>query len=192
VTYVRSIRPQLRPSLPGNASYGKVNGDQTMREDETRETLNYEEKREELIRFLASPDNAIMVLATAQNDRVLARNVNVASDGLDIYFFTWKHSRKCKQIEGNPRVALCKDLVQIEGVAEIVGPLISEETKAYTDILRNKFPKTIALWKDRPGMVIVRIRPTSAVMGGSTDDPCLEFLDIENETAYTERWAHHE
>ena len=133
-----------------------------------------------------------MALATARNGRVLVRNVNIASDGLDIIFFTWKHSRKCKQIEANPRVALCKDMIQIEGVAEIVGPLLSEETKADTDILRNKFPKAIAFWEGRPGMVVVRVSPTFAVMGGSIDDPCLEFLDLENETAYTERWAHHE
>jgi general stress protein 26 len=61
-----------------------------------------------------------MVLATSHNDRVLARNVLVASDGLDLYFFTWKHSRKCMQIQKNPKVALCKDKVQIEGVAEIL------------------------------------------------------------------------
>jgi general stress protein 26 len=163
-----------------------------MRKDETREALNYEEKKEELVRFLASPDNATMVLATAHNDRVLARNVLTASNGLDIYFFTWGHSRKCGQIRGNPRVALCKDKVQIEGVAEILGPLFSEETKVHTDVLRDKFPEAIASWENSPGMVIVSVRPTLAIVGGSADPPCLEFLDLENKTAYRERWADHE
>ena len=58
--------------------------------------------------------------------------------------------------------------------------------------LVRQFPKAIAFWEGRPGMVVVRVSPTFAVMGGSIDDPCLEFLDLENETAYTERWAHHE
>jgi general stress protein 26 len=163
-----------------------------MSKAEFEKPLDYQEKKEELIRFLAAPDNATMVLATSHNDRVLARNVLTASAGLDIYFFTWGHSRKCRQIRRNPRVALCKDKVQIEGVAQILGPLVSEETKVYTDVLRNKFPEAIAFWENRPGMVVVRIRPTFAVTGGSSDDPCLEFLDLEEQTAYTERWAHYE
>ena len=77
--------------------------------------LDFEEKKQELIRFLDSKDTAVMALATSLNDRVLVRNVLVACSGLNIYFFTWGHSRKCMQIEGNPRVALCKDAVQIEG-----------------------------------------------------------------------------
>ena len=98
-----------------------------------------------------------MVLATSHNDRVIARNVLIASKGLDLYFFTWKHSRKCKQIEKNPRIALCKDDVQIEGLAEILGALLDEKNKEYTEILRNKFPDSVKRWENRPGIVIIGI-----------------------------------
>jgi general stress protein 26 len=130
-----------------------------------------------------------MVLATSHEGRVLARNVLIAHRGLDLFFFTWGHSRKCVQIRANPRVALCKGSVQIEGVAEILGGLIAETTREYTDVMRRKFPEAIARWEHRPGMVIVRVRPTCVVTGGSTGEPCLEFLDLENETAHAERWA---
>jgi general stress protein 26 len=159
--------------------------------EQIEKNLNFEEKKQELLGFLQSKDNAIMVLATSRNDRVLARNVLIASHGLDLYFFTWGHSRKCAQISANPRVALCRDGVQIEGVAEILGDLIAEKTKEYTDVIRKKFPEAIARWEHRPGMVVVKVRPTCVVIGGSTDEPSLEFLDLENETAYTERWAHY-
>jgi general stress protein 26 len=159
--------------------------------EQIEKNLNFEEKKQELLGFLQSKDNAIMVLATSRNDRVLARNVLIASHGLDLYFFTWGHSRKCAQISANPRVALCRDSVQIEGVAEILGDLIAEKTKEYTDVIRKKFPEAIARWEHRPGMVVVKVRPTCVVIGGSTDEPSLEFLDLENETAYTERWAHY-
>jgi uncharacterized pyridoxamine 5'-phosphate oxidase family protein len=159
-------------------------------EERRRKRLDYEEKRQEFIRILASEDNTVMVLATSQNDRVLARNVLIASDGLDIYFFTWGHSRKCQQIQENPRVALCKDNVQIEGVAEILGSLLGEGNSEYTGIIRAKFPEAVEEWEQYPAMVIVRVRPTAVVIGVSIDDePYLEHLDLENETAYAERWA---
>jgi general stress protein 26 len=158
---------------------------------EPENPLNFAEKKEGFIRFLESKDNAIMVLATSHEGRVLARNVLIASHGLDLYFFTWGHSRKCAQITANPRVALCKDGVQIEGVAEILGDLIAENTKEHADVMRKKFPEAIARWERRPGMVIVRVMPTCVVFAGSTDEPALEFLDLENETAHSERWANY-
>ena len=163
-----------------------------MDKEEFRKELDFEEKKKEVIRFLASKENATMVLATSYDERVLARNVLVASNGLDLYFFTWKHSRKCMQIEKNPKVALCKDRVQIEGVAEILGNLPDESVKKYTDVMRDKFPEAIKLWERRPGMVIVRVRPTVVVTGGSVDEPIhLDFLDLNNQRAYSERWAHY-
>lgn len=163
-----------------------------MGREELRKRLDYEKKKEEIIKFLESEDNVIMVLATSDNDRVLARNVLIASNGLDIYFFTWGHSRKCMQIEKNPRVALCKDNVQIEGVAEILGDLFDESNKHYTDIIRDKFPDAIKRWERYPGMVIARIRPTLVITGVNIKgEPYLEHLDLENETAYAERWAYY-
>jgi general stress protein 26 len=162
-----------------------------MGSEEPGSPLDYTEKKAEFINFLDSKDNAIVALATSEEGRVLARSVLIASHGLELYFFTWGHSRKCAQIRANPKVALCKDSVQIEGVAEILGDLVAEDTKEYTDVMRKKFPEAIARWEDRPGMVIVRVRPRHVVFAGSSDEPSLEFLDLENETAHSERWAHY-
>lgn len=163
-----------------------------MGNEEVGGELDFREKKEELIRFLESKDSETMVLATSYNDRVLARNVLVASDGLDLYFFTWKHSRKCMQIQKNPKVALCKDKVQIEGVAEILGELLDGKTKKYTDIMRRKFPEAIEEWERRPGMIIVRVKPTFAVTGGSSNgDVYIDYLDLKNEKAYSKKWAHY-
>jgi hypothetical protein len=154
--------------------------------------LDYGEKRQELAEFLASEENAVMVLATSYDDRVFARPVSVASDGLDIYFLTWEHSRKCEQIRSNPRVALCKDRVQVEGTAELLGGLLDERNKRYTDILRGKLPGTVERWQHRPGMIIVRVKPSFAAVGGAIgDEVWLEYLDIENEEAFALQWAHY-
>jgi len=155
--------------------------------------IDYKKKKKDIIKFLESKDNAVMVLATSHNDRVIARNVLIASKGLDLYFFTWRHSRKCKQISENPRVALCKDDVQIEGLAEILGALLEEKNKEYVDILRNKFPDSVKRWENRPGMVIIRIRPTLIATASEiiSDQIYLDYLDLENETAYTKEWAYY-
>lgn len=163
-----------------------------MGKKEFRKELDFEEKKKELIRFLESKKNKTMVLATSYKERVLARNVLVVSDGLDLYFFTWGHSRKCMQIEKNPKVALCKDQVQIEGVAEILGNLLDESVKKYTDVMRGKFPEAIKSWERRPGMVILKVKPTLVVTGGSFDSEVyIDFLDLENEKAYSEKWAYY-
>ena len=179
---MRLAEPVLK-NLPGGVIMG---------EDQVLWKLDFGEKRRELIRFLESTDNAIMALATSQEDRVLARTILVVCSGLEIYFFTWEHSRKCDQIRANPRVALCRDRYQIEGVAEILGGLFDEKNKAILEMFMSKFPKAIENWKDNPGMILVRIKPTEAVIAGEPDEePQLKFLDLEKEVAHAEKWAYY-
>jgi len=104
-----------------------------MREDKPKEKLDFEQVRDEKVRFLEN--HRWMVLATSYNDRVTARTVDYASDGLDIYFLSWQHHTKCAQIKGNPRVASCIDNVQIEGKAEILGSPLDEKNKEYAEYL---------------------------------------------------------
>jgi hypothetical protein len=54
---------------------------------EERKELSFEQKKEELIRFLGSRKNRQMALATSSDDRVQARMILIASEGSDIYFF---------------------------------------------------------------------------------------------------------
>ena len=162
------------------------------REENTPE-LDYERKKEEIIKYLESDENDTMVLATSSGNRVLARNVLIFSKGLELYFFTWGHSRKCQQIEENPNIALCKDDMKIEGTAEILGGLTEEKNKEYTDFMRSRNPESIKRWEKHPSMVIVRVRPTQIVYGSRTIDGCVyhEFVDLRNKKAYAEKWAYY-
>ena len=155
-----------------------------------RAELPFEEKRREIVDFLESTENAIMALATSAVDRVLVRMILVTCDGLDVYFFTWGGSRKCEQIRANPRVTLCKDRVQIEGRAEILGSLFDPASAAIRRLFEERFPETVERWRDRPGMVLVRITPASVVLGGDLDDePHLQFVDLADQSAWIEPWA---
>jgi general stress protein 26 len=160
------------------------------RERTSRTELPFAEKREEVAAFLAAPENAIMTLATSAENRVLARMVLIVSDDLDIYSFTWRGSRKCGQIRSNPRVALCKDRVQIEGTAEILGGLFDPSNASIRTLFEERYPQSVDNWRERPGMVLIKIRPTSVVLaGGPDEEPKLEFINIEQEQAYAEPWA---
>ena len=102
--------------------------------------LDFESKKQEIIEFLANKH--AIVLATSLNDRVTARTVSLASDGPEIYFMSWDHHVKCVQIRGNPRVAVCRDNVQIEGKAEILGSPLDEKNQRYAEIYRKSFRAT--------------------------------------------------
>ena len=155
-----------------------------------RTTLPFEAKKQEIVDFLADRENAIMALATSEAGRVLVRMVLVTCDDLNVYFFTWRGSRKCSQILANPRVALCKDRVQIEGTAKILGGLFDLENVPIRKLFDERFPETVERWVDRPGMVLVRIAPTSVVLAGDlSEEPHLVFVDLRSETAYAEPWA---
>ena len=79
----------------------------------------------------------------------------------------------------------CRDNVQIEGVAEILGSPLGERNKRYADILQEKYPEDHALFAHEPGMVIVRVLPTSiAVFDKSDGQFCLKCLDLESETVH--------
>jgi general stress protein 26 len=133
-----------------------------------------------------------MALATSVDGRVLARMVLVTCEGLDVYLFTWGGSRKCEQIRANPRVALCKDRIQIEGTAEILGGLFDPENASIRGLFEVRFPETVERWRDRPEMVLVKIAPTSVVLAGEPgEEPHLQFVDLENGVAYAEPWADH-
>jgi len=142
---------------------------------------DYASTRDKVIEFLASKH--AIVLATSLDGRVTARTVSMASDGLDVYFMSWGHHTKCAQIRANPRVALCRDNVQIEGRAEILGSPLDEANGRYAELLRDRYPDHERFARE-PGMVIVRVVPsTIAVFCRGSDGFYLDCLDLERATA---------
>jgi general stress protein 26 len=141
---------------------------------------DYESIVNKVIEFLAGKH--AIVLATSLEGRVTARTVSMASDGLDVYFMSWGHHTKCAQIRGNPRVALCRDNVQIEGRAEILGSPLDEANGRYAELLQGKYPDYERFARE-PGMVIVRVLPsTIALFGRGSGGFYLDCLDLERAT----------
>jgi|SRR5271157_844797 len=156
--------------------------------------LKFDKVKEEKVKFLEQ--NRKIVLATSLNNRVTARTVAYASEGLTIIFFTLTNLKKLAQIKANAKVALCINNVSIEGLAEIVGSPQEEESKRLMEIYKKKFPVVSKWWFTRTPelLVFVKVKPTLIVSWVEKDNaPFLEYLDLQNERAYlTIPWENQE
>lgn len=77
-----------------------------------------------------------MVLSTSLQDHVTSRMMSVVQREGIFYFQTDSEIRKYKQLSGNPRVALCIENIQIEGLCREIGrpPEDSERLFAVTPL----------------------------------------------------------
>jgi general stress protein 26 len=148
--------------------------------DDGVKVLDYNRCIEEKSRFLG--DNRHMVLATSLNDTVTARTIDYVSSGLDIIFLSWGHHMKIIQINGNPKVGLCRDNVQIEGVAKVLGNPFDE--KKYSILYRDKLPILFDNFADVPGMTFVKFTPTSFKTFISGKNRRLEYIDLSLKKAF--------
>ena len=144
--------------------------------------LRFDEVKEEKVRFLEQ--HKYVVVATSLENRVTARTVRYASEGLNIIFFTLKHSKKVAQIKANPKVALCVDNVSIEGIAEIVTQR-KEEGKRLAEVIKKKFPGYLEWWLARAPQLVVFVKVTPILIATwiTGDKPFIEYLDLQNQNA---------
>ena len=127
-----------------------------------RKELSYNEITDEVVKIL--DQNKDMILATCLNDRVTARTVSFTNDGLIIYFMSWDHNKKIKQIEKNPKVALCLNNLQVEGRAEILGYVNEEKNAQIINIFKKKFPDIwISTFTGIKEMLTIKVTPTTIV-----------------------------
>lgn len=89
-----------------------------------------------------------------------ARTVSFVNDGLNVLFMSWGHNTKCVRIRANPRVALCRDQVQIEGCAEILGSLSDPANRNYAELRKEKHPREFVAFAHQLGAVLVRVVPS--------------------------------
>ena len=144
--------------------------------------LDYDKCIEEKIRFLN--DDRHIVLATSLNDRVTARTIDYVCSGLDLIFLSWDHHDKITQINGNHRVALCRDNVQIEGVAEILGNPHDDKNKEYAELYRGKLPILFDVFSNLPGMIFVKVTSKLFKTFISGRNRRIDYLDLSTYRAF--------
>ena len=138
--------------------------------------------------------NRIWVLATSSEDRVSARSMSIINDGLDIWFEMRSTDLKGRQIQANPRVALCWNNVQIEGRAEILGnahapsPANAAGNAWFCREYARVHPDGFRRWSTFEGEVVVRVRPELITLWKYLSDQAVRDFLIPGERAWREAY----
>lgn len=124
--------------------------------------------------------NALLALATTDGRTPSVRAVNGYYEDGAFYIVTHALSRKMKQIEENPRVALCGERFNGHGLAENLGPFLDRRNEALAATLRQVF----AFWYDDvhideadPNTCILRIRLTDGVLFAEGKQYDIQFTE---------------
>lgn len=111
--------------------------------------------------------DSLIALATVDGDAPAVRSVNAVYQDGSFYVVTYALSGKMRQLERNPKVAICGEWFTARGVGESLGHILREENAALADMLRTAF----AAWysnghtnESDPNTIILRIRLTDGVL----------------------------
>jgi len=128
--------------------------------------ISYEELEQEFLKALADLGSEDLgsergVVATSQDDHVTARRMRLLSDGLNLYGWTNRCSRKSEQIMANPKVSVVVAYIQIDGVASVKGHPTDEAE--FLELIRNKLPhryeNLVKSWSMNSNTVVIEIMP---------------------------------
>ncbi|MFY9174217.1 MAG: pyridoxamine 5'-phosphate oxidase family protein [Peptococcia bacterium] len=137
--------------------------------------LNYQEMERELIDLLNQHN--LWVLATSSNDKVTARTMSIVNIGLRILMQTGNNSEKYEQIMQNPQVALCRDNIQIEGVARIIGHPLEERNADFIKLYKAKHDIAYELYSHLEDEVVIEILPSKITLWKYiASKPCRDFI----------------
>lgn len=150
-----------------------------------KNNLDFEKTLEEKLNLLEN--TPAVVLSTCSKNQVTSRVVDIACCDRAVYFLTWSHHTKCIQMMENPKVAMCHNNLQIEGLAEIKGNPFLKSNKVYSEKYREKQPKLYDRFVKFKGMVIVKVDITSIHSYEGWDDENKGFftsiINIPDKTA---------
>ena len=159
--------------------------------------LSYEETKQEMIEEVRS--HQFGFLATTDGGSAYVREIRFVPNGLTLYCFTDRRSRKRKQIQKNHNVAVAYGNhkiptrgLQIEGTAILRGHPLDDECKemleAYKDFQPEAFERSMKrhFVRSRPDLSVIEIVPkkvTLMVQGKTAPETYVDIIDIEKERA---------
>ena len=128
------------------------------------------------------------VLATSKNDNVTARRMRMIPDGLTLYCWTARNSRKHRQISANPKVAAVIGFVQVDGVASLRKH--PKDEVEFLELYKKHLPKayetSMSHWHN-VDYQLIEIQPTRISMyynKGSVAESYLDVLNVADKKAY--------
>lgn len=101
----------------------------------------------------------IMALASCVDNYPMVRMVSCLFYHEKIYFKTDKNFRKTKQLYKNPRVAMCFNGTQVEGVAEIKGLVVEEEGRIFEGLYKKYLWQSYNAYSHEETEILVEVTP---------------------------------
>jgi len=158
--------------------------------------ISYEELEQEFIKELANLGSEELhsergILATSKDDRVTARRMRLLSDGLTLYGWTNRYTRKSEQIMANPKVSVVVEYIQIDGVGSVKGHPTDEPE--FLELIRKKLPdryeNLVKNWSAVSDRVVIEIKPKRIALWKYADPAAgieegLYILNVDERKAY--------
>ena len=136
----------------------------------------YERKLSELFRTIGKVRK--MVLSTSFDNRVTSRMMSFVIFDNKFYCQTDKTFLKYQQIKSNPKVALCIDNIQIEGIAKNIGKPL--ENKKFINLFKQYYKTSYEIYSFLENEILLEIEPTFIGVWTYKDFiPIREFYNLE-------------
>ncbi|GJM58869.1 pyridoxamine 5'-phosphate oxidase family protein [uncultured Dubosiella sp.] len=101
----------------------------------------------------------IMALASCADNYPMVRNVSCLFYNDRIYFKTDKNFRKTQQLYVNPRVAMCWNGVQVEGVATVKGLVVDEEGRTFETLYKKYLWQSYNAYSHVDTEILIEVEP---------------------------------
>lgn len=147
--------------------------------------INYSQLEKEILENLGN--KAVLVVATSKDNRVTARSLSCIINDKKIYFQTDKNFIKYQQIISNPKVALCINNIQIEGIATPIGHPLENKNAWFKKLYKEYYPQSFDNYSKMKNEVIIEVNPTYITLWKYIDNkPLRDYLDLINKKAQRE------
>lgn len=137
----------------------------------------FDKKIIELFQIIGEAKKA--VLATSSNNRVTSRMMSFVIYKNKFYCQTDKRFLKVEQILDNPKVSICIDNIQIEGIAQIIGK--PSENNIFSTLFNKYFKNSYENYSFLENEVLLKINPTFiAVWNYKESIPIRNFYKLDS------------
>ena len=104
-------------------------------------------------------DWKIMALASSVDDYPMVRNVSCLFYKDRTYFKTDRNFRKTQQLYANPRVAMCWNGVQVEGIARVAGLVVDEPGRTFETLYKKYLWQSYNAYSHVDTEILVEVEP---------------------------------
>ena len=129
-------------------------------------------------------DSKVMALASSVDDHVMVRNVSCLFYDGKVWFKTDKNFRKTQQLYKNPRVALCWNGVQIEGIAENKGLVVDEPGRKFEALYKKYLWGSYNKYSHEDTEILIEVSPKFVEVWDTSEDNYAfqVFIDFDTQS----------